>query len=90
MPMKPDLERPDALGKVLLTNPFIKLTKKERWTQWATIGGFHSFVESIADHLVNEMGVNILRNAEVNSVSIYDTNKVSLELNSTGKRSNEA
>uniref|UniRef100_H2ZDW1 Amine oxidase domain-containing protein n=1 Tax=Ciona savignyi TaxID=51511 RepID=H2ZDW1_CIOSA len=40
MARRPAIKNPDLFNKSLMSNPFVKRAKREKWTQWAMANGF--------------------------------------------------
>ena len=81
---RPVADKPYLLKKAFARNDLVELSKKEKWKQWTTIGGFQSFTEAIARYLVNDMGIKVYRGTEVESAVLRSDHKIKLNLNCYG------
>ena len=85
MPRRPQVDQPDLLNKVFLKNDLVKRAGKEKWRQWATIGGFQNFTDRIAEYLSENYSIEVMRNTKMEGVSVLPDNRLRLSLNSAGK-----
>lgn len=71
-------------NKILSKNALITQAKKEKWKQWAFADGFQALAETLSHRLVDDMGIKVYRNAEVESAALLENNQIKLNLTNHG------